>query len=118
MYKAHGREKYCKECWYSIKPPKQISPRSQAQMNRDDKYSRLRKKFLAEHSYCVGKLEGCTGHDPTTLSIQHKRGRIGDLYLDVRYWIPLCINCHRWVNEHPKEAGILGLAESRLKAEE
>lgn len=121
IYKRIGGKPYCKSCAYKVTPKKvksattrTISPKSEKRIIQEKQYATLRKKFLSEHPYCAGKLNGCTGYNVDTLTIQHKRGRVGSLFLDIRYWIPLCLTCHIWVNEHPKEAEELGLAESRL----
>lgn len=67
--------------------------------------------FLAENPYCKAALKGCTGIATT---VHHTKGRIGLLLNDVTFWVGLCINCHKWVEEHPKEAKELGLSKDRL----
>lgn len=121
IWKSEGRLKYCQRCWSEIKTQtprtvttKTINPRSEKRIIQDKQYSVLRKEFLQHNPSCIARLEGCTWYDPETLTIQHKKGRNGSLYLDTRYWIVLCFNCHRWVNEHPSKAMELGLADSRL----
>lgn len=121
IWKNIDGQKFCQSCAYKRQPSKTrtvstrtISFRSEKRIIQDKQYNKLRKDFLIEHPCCVAQLAGCTGYDTDTLTIQHKRGRVGKLYLDTRYWITLCLNCHRWVNEHPNESIELGLAESRL----
>src|SRR5260221_2574605 len=121
IWKCEGRLKYCRTCWNrrKLQNPREtlskaIKPRSVRRIIQDKKYSILRKRFLQQHSECVARLPECTWYDPETLTIHHKKGRTGSLYLDSRYWIPLCLNCHRWVNDHPNAAIELGLSEPRL----
>lgn len=124
IWKREGRDGFCQTCWnrkapkiISLPPPRiRIKPRSNKKLEEDLEYLLRRKDFLArpENNRCRGLLSwtGCTV--TRYLTIQHLRGKVGDLYLDTRYWIPLCANCHRWVNDHPEQAEELGLAESRL----
>lgn len=131
IWKNYKGKKYCSSCWNVVKPgnpsiqqvknpkpKKRISARTEKRIIQDKQYSKLRKDFLNDNPCCVARLSGCTHCEPESLTIQHKKGRVGKLYLDTRYWITLCLNCHRWANEHPKEAEQLGLAQSRLKKEE
>lgn len=79
-------------------------------------YSALRKDFLEQFPFCMAKIwvslqsVGCT-HLAT--DIHHRKGR-GKYLLDVETWLPVCRNCHRWIEEHPKEAKQAGFSKSRL----
>lgn len=125
IWKTKGKDKYCQPCSYKIEPPKKtvkpttkkISARSEKRIIQDKQYSTLRKRFLQEHPTCAcgGVIPGCTGSDPQYLTIQHKRGRVGSLYLDTRYWCTLSYSCHVFVNENPDLAIQMGLAELRLQ---
>jgi len=46
-------------------------------------------------------------------TIHHKKGR-GIYLLDKSTWIGLCMGCHRWVTDNPKEALEKGLIISRI----
>ena len=72
-------------------------------------YSELRKSFLSRKKKCEAKVNGCTGE---STDVHHKRGR-GKYHLDERTFLAVCRNCHRWIEEHPKEAKQLGLSENR-----
>lgn len=39
----------------------------------------------------------------------HIRGRVGDLLLDERGWIPVCAECHDWIDRNRNKARELGL---------
>jgi len=75
-------------------------------------YSKKKDKFI------IGKKCACKtlDHDCVgTLSIHHMQGRVGyadehareiemPLLLDERFWLPVCLNAHRYIEEHPKWA--------------
>lgn len=72
-------------------------------------YSVLRKSFLERKKKCEARVKGCTGE---STDIHHKRGR-GKYHLDERTFLAVCRSCHRWIEEHPKEAKELNLSENR-----
>ena len=111
IWKSHGKEKYCKECWYNIEKPKSISPVSAKRRGEMDKYSQLREAFLVAKPHCEAKLQGCTGK---STDVHHKAGRVGDNYLKVGTWLALCRNCHSWIELNSEEAKELGFSQSRL----
>lgn len=110
IWKSHGKEKYCKECWYSMEPPKKISPVSKKMRETMDEYSKKRAAFLVVHSKCQAKLVGCTGE---ATDVHHKAGR-GENHLKISTWLAVCRSCHSWIELNPLEAKELGLSESRL----
>lgn len=111
IWKSHGKEKYCRECWYSIDKPKSISPVSKKRQGEMDEYSKKRLAFLALHNNCQAKLVGCTGK---ATDIHHSKGRLGDNYLNISTWFALCRACHSYLETNPEEAKELGFSESRL----
>ena len=111
IWKSHGKEKYCKECWYSKEPPKRVAPISKKRKVEQDEYSKRRELFLIAHPKCEAKLVGCTS---VATDVHHTEGRIGDNYLNMSKWKALCRNCHQWVEENPEAAKELGLSQSRL----
>jgi len=111
IWKSDGKEKYCKECWYSIDKPKSISPVSKKRQVEMDEYSKKRNIFLIANPNCQAKLVGCTGK---STDIHHKQGRIGDNYLKMSTWLSVCRSCHSWIENNPLEAKELGFSESRL----
>lgn len=36
--------------------------------------------------------------------IHHMRGRTGGLLCDTRYWLAVCQDCHRYIEDHKKWA--------------
>jgi hypothetical protein len=116
VWKNIEGKKYCKACAlvFTVKKTK-IKSISQKQKKITTAYLQQRLLFLAhpKNRTCKAKLQGCTGLDPETMTIHHSRGR-GVYMLDESTWIPLCGNCHRWVEDHPEEARKIGLTESRI----
>jgi len=111
IWKSDKKDKYCKECWYTIEKPKSISPVSTKRRGEMDEYARLRDAFLTAKPRCEAKLVGCTG---VSTEIHHKAGRVGDKYLRIGTWLAVCRNCHTWIEINPAEAKELGFSESRL----
>jgi AMMECR1 domain-containing protein len=111
IWKSDKKDKYCKECWYTIEKPKSIAPVSKKRQVAMDEYSKRRLAFLSLHQFCQAKLVGCTG---SSTDVHHKAGRVGDNYLNMNTWLAVCRNCHSWIETNPIEAKELGLSESRL----
>jgi hypothetical protein len=76
------------------------------------KYSVLRVEFL-------GKKENqiCPITKKPTTDIHHKKGRVGNLFLDTKYWIALSREGHKFVEENPKWAKENGYSLNRLSDE-
>lgn len=50
------------------------------------------------------------------LTVHHMAGRVGDAYLDESRWLPLCVDCHSHVTDHPAEAIAAGFSLPRVGA--
>jgi hypothetical protein len=111
IWKSHGKEKFCKECWYNIEKPKSISPVSKRRRVEMDEYSKLREAFLVVKPHCEAKLQGCTAK---ATDVHHKAGRVGDNYLKISTWLAVCRSCHRFIEDNPDAAKELGFSQSRL----
>jgi hypothetical protein len=110
IWKANGKDKYCKECWYSIEKPKSIPPISKKMKETVDQYTKIRTAYLVVNPSCKARLVGCTS---VATDVHHKAGR-GENHLRIATWLPVCRACHTWIELHPKEAKELGLSETRL----
>ncbi len=78
-----------------------------------DEYSKQVKKWK-EGKICALKFHSrCNG----PLTCHHKRGRIGQLLLDKKHWLPVCLGHHQYIEEHPTEAREKGWSELRLANE-
>jgi hypothetical protein len=111
IWKSHKKDKYCKECWYTIEKPKSISPVSKKRQGEMDTYTKQRLAFLALFVQCQAKLPACTGF---STDVHHKAGRVGDNYLKMSTWMAVCRSCHSYIETHPDEAKELGFSQSRL----
>lgn len=75
----------------------------------NEKYSVLRKEFLKLYPVC---LSGVCQNAST--DVHHKKGRIGSLFLDTEFWMPVCRECHQWIETHPVEAKEKGYSLNRI----
>lgn len=112
IWKSDKKDKYCKECWYTIEKPKSIKPVSTKMQATLDDYGKKRLAYLIIHSTCQAGLVDCTGQ---ATEIHHKAGKIGELYTKVSNFLAVCRNCHRWITDNSKEAIELNLSNSRLE---
>ena len=88
-----------------IKIP-QISKKRQVEQL---KYSVLRIEFLGKSENKVCPITGLE-----TTDIHHKKGRVGSLYLDTKYWVALSREGHKFVEENPIWAKENGYSLNRL----
>ena len=108
-------EKYCSfDCSKANavntkKPQKPINKLSKKRQVEELRYKVLRIEFL-------GKKENqiCPITKKKTTDIHHKKGRIGSLLLDTRYWVALSREGHKYVEENPEWAKENGYSLSRL----
>jgi hypothetical protein len=110
IWKSHGKEKYCKECWYRKEPPKKISPISDKMKVTMDEYSKKRTAFLALNPICQAKVYNCS---VKATDVHHKAGR-GENHNNINTWLAVCRSCHKWIEENPEDAKELGFSKSRL----
>lgn len=117
IWKAHGKEKYCKDCWYSIERPKALAkptskpnPVSKKMSKTMSEYEKKRTAFFALHPFCQARLAGC---HITASQIHHKAGR-GENHNNMSTWLGVCHSCHEYIELHPNEAKELGFSVNRL----
>lgn len=81
---------------------------------RSDKRAEQEKAYnLFIKLWLVGKKCPMCGKDAT--QVHHKKGRIGKLLLDVRFFLPVTQDCHQYIEEHPEWAKEQGYSLSRLE---
>lgn len=90
---------------------KYIRQVSDKRMEQLKNYSGEVKAYKKKNNNCEVRLQGCS---KLTTDVHHMKGRLGSNLMDQRYWIAVCRNCHRWIEEHPKSAKKLGFSSSRL----
>jgi hypothetical protein len=122
IWKSKGGVKLCKQCStntgvakLSIKPTaksKPIPPRSQKRSKEERLYSGKRVIFLQENPMCQAHLPGiCTKH---ATEVHHKKGRIGELLLNILLWLGVCHACHEWIENNREEAMEKGFSIKRI----
>lgn len=92
------------------KAPRKVSEKRK-ELNHE--YFKLVEQFKRDNPKCAVRLGGCTN---ATDDPHHKRGR-GKYLLDVSTWLPVCRQCHIYIENHPEEAKERGWSESRLAKE-
>lgn len=102
--------KLCKPCAMKAGGSKPINKVSVSKAKQDKAYSTLRAVYLQNNPYCKANLLGCTMN---ATDVHHKAGR-GENLLNIKTWLSLCRNCHRWIEEHPAEAKERGFSQDRL----
>ena len=83
---------------------KQYSTKRAKQMRE---YKKIRDKYLEDKPLC----ERCGS---ISNQVHHQKGRIGDLLTDNRYFLSVCEECHRHIEDHPRESREKGFTISRL----
>ncbi len=95
-----------------LKPMKPIPKVSKKRQIQNLQYSVLRTEFLGKKENQICPITG----KPTT-DIHHKKGRVGELFLDTKYWVALSREGHRFVEENPEWAKEKGYSLNRLTDE-
>jgi AMMECR1 domain-containing protein len=99
IWKIQGRDRYCKECWYSMEKPKSISPVSKKRQVEMDEYSKKRTAYLALHPICEARLQGCLGASSEIHHLYSGKDR-HKYYLNMSTWKAVCRNCHIYTHDH------------------
>lgn len=106
----------CHICDQRLKPekvkPQGINKVSKKRAKELPEYSVKKKKFLAINSYCA------VYPNLLAVDIHHKKGTVGSLFLDERFFLPVSRLGHKWIEEHPEEAYKLGYSLLRLEKNE
>ena len=117
-------KKMCQSCYWSdnkkknegkqktIKEFKPIPKISQKRKIENAKYIVLRIEFLGKKENSICPVTG-----KKTTEIHHKKGRVGSLFLDVRYWLAVSREGHKKIEENPVWAKKEGYSLSRLSKE-
>jgi len=80
----------------SLNPIPKVSKKRQVEQLQ---YQVLRTEFLSKPENKICPIT----KQPTT-DIHHKKGRVGSLFLDTRYWVALSREGHEFVEKHPEWA--------------
>jgi hypothetical protein len=112
----------CASCAHALRKAERMVIKEKEPINKvSDKrgkelsqYAALKKKFMLNR-WCQYHGRPCL---PT--EIHHAKGRTGfnengvPMLLDVRYFVPLCREAHKYIEENPQFAKENGYSESRL----
>lgn len=96
-------DKYCRLHLTDVVPEK---------VDKQKEYLKKKKVYLKDNPNC--QFPGCK---KKANDLHHKRGRVGDLLTDERYFLGLCRDHHNWVHLNPIAALEMGLSEKRLAKE-
>ena len=111
-------QKYCSfKCFkknkkIKNKKPSCINPISKKRSKEHKIYAAKRIVFLSRK-----ENEKCPITGEKTADIHHQKGRVGDLYLNERFWVALSRKGHKKVEENPIWAKENGYSYDRLESE-
>jgi len=100
------------------KKSKVIPKMSEKRAKQIEEYMKKRKDYLRERPLCNAwsRIHGWAMdaglkafRRERATEIHHKRGRIGKMLLDERFWVAVSRTSHNWIHAHPTEARKLGL---------
>lgn len=77
-------------------------------------YKQARKEYLANHPYCERCLELNTYFFGRSNQIHHRKGRVGSLLFNNKFFMACCDDCHKYIEANPIEAKEKGWSISRL----
>ena len=100
--KNEGKKKTIKE----FKPIPKIS---QNRKIENAKYIVLRIEFLGKKENSICPVTG-----EKTTEIHHKKGRVGSLFLDTKFWLGVSRNGHLKIENNPEWAKENGFSENRI----
>lgn len=99
-----------------VKKPTAIKHISDQRMPLIIQYNELKTEWL-KGKVCALKfqVEGlkCWGR----MTVHHRRGKLGDNYLDTTTFLPVCLQHHAYIEAHPQEAYKKGWSLLRLPNE-
>lgn len=99
-----------------VKPLKgQLQKASPKRKAADKLYNKNVNAFKKNNLRCKALLvqAKCTGW---TNDVHHMKGKATvELLLDEDNWLPVCRNCHNYLETYPREAVALGLSISRIQ---
>ena len=91
------------------KKPKPIKKVSDKRKVDNESYLLLRQMFLQKNPIC--QVDNC---QLKSVQCHHKKGRVGDNYLDTTTWLAVCNDHHHKIEMNPVWAKEQGYSESRL----
>lgn len=104
--------KYCRihraETFAPIAPVKKVGDKLKEDLKI---YRKEARKFVTVNPKCKMNMPGC---EIEARCVHHSKGRIGELLLEKKYWIPSCYHCNLQVEINDAEARGKGLKLSKF----
>lgn len=96
-----------------------IRRRSKKRAKQEREYKEVRDMFLLDNPICVphgdiSPIDIYTFGEIEATTVHHKKGRIGSLLTDSRYFLACCMECHEFIERNPRWAKEHGYSLSRL----
>lgn len=120
-----GGRKLCKSCWSAhsgktkqiptVRQQKPIPPRSAKRSKEERLYLGKRIIFLDKFQICQAHLPCCTNQSN---QVHHKKGRIGELLTNEKFWLSCCAACHDYIENHREFAIEKGYSLKRTTDEQ
>lgn len=103
--------RYCKlHSTETFKASTPIKKEADSRKEANKEYKKIAKQFITTHPKC--QVKGCSRPAET---IHHRKGRIGELLLDKKHFLAVCLTCHQKIENHSEWAKEQGYSVSRLK---
>ena len=108
------KERQANICFGQSKPeeekkPVRISIKSVKRKAEEKLYLKKKKEYLTAHIRC--EVKGC---NHVSIDLHHRKGRVGKLLYDEKYFMAVCRKHHTEIETNPKEAKEKGYSLSRL----
>jgi len=84
---------------------------SQSAEVRSKVYAGIADLFKKQNPLCFVCQDLNLGRINKTVDVHHKRGRVGLLLFDVRYFVATCRACHDWIHQNQERASERGLLD-------
>lgn len=94
----------------TFKPAAKINKEADSRKEVNAQYRKVAKKFITINPKC--QVKGCNN---VSECVHHMRGRVGEVLLDTRHFLAVCLEHHRQIEENPEWAKKEGYSKSRLK---
>jgi hypothetical protein len=102
--------RYCRiHSVQTFKPIAAPKKTADSQKEAQKQYKKIARQYITTHPKCQTK--GCKSPSEC---VHHKKGRVGDLLLDTKYFMAVCLDCHRKIEENPDWAKENNYSLSRL----
>lgn len=83
------------------KPKKPVKKVSEKRKEIDKEYLKIRKDYLTKNLRCMARVK-CNG--AVSEDLHHRKGRIGKLLIDERFFMAVCRKCHDHIHSHHSES--------------